>query len=426
MIDCGPDLRLQPVVGSEWQLLLGPGGPVSAIRLDEGRSRLRFGLALLGGKNIVDVTNTPSTWVLALDSAARSMRENPDRWLSAVTRGIDRWCRNRGWWTEPLDKPEMMVASAGWPLLRPAVASGRWISSVPRWSGGLLSGPSVASAVEREVGHYRSDRRVVRLTAEKLRGPIGWWPLAVLLSVDCLDAGRTGDMLASSSNQWSCSQHDFHLLKRFLGETHPTTAASVLHSVETAGGPSRLIRALDLWHRTGWSGAHLPRNIDVIERDAQQVLSARVNRCRTEPFEQRRRTGPAALTAPPTPPVPHTATFEYPTLWLNANRQRSGEVELRLPEDPAQLQEWGIKLSNCLADFRAAIITRQALVLGVFIDGQIRGAVQVNPAHREVVQLWGARNRRLPAEVELHVVGLLRSLKLIQRRPEWLRSSSVS
>ncbi len=420
MIDCGPDLRLQPVIGSEWQLLLGPVGPVSAIRLDEDRSRLRFGLALLGGKNIVDVTSEPSTWVQAVDAAARSIRENPDRWLSSITRGIDKWCRNRGWWTEPVDKPEMMVASAGWPLLRPAIANGHWISTVPRWAGGLLSGPSVPAAVQREVGRYRSDRRVVRLTAEALKGPIGWWPLAVLLSVECLDAGRTGDMLATTTNQWSCSQHDFHLLKRVLGATQPTTAASVLASADQAGGPAQLIRALDAWHRTGWSVAHLPRNIHEIEQNAQQVLTARAEGCRPEPLEQRRVARRAAFRAPATPTVPHSATFEYPSTWLNANGQRSGDVELRLPVDPAQLQEWGARLSNCLADFRAAIIIRQALVMGIFINGQLRGAVQVNPATREIVQLSGSRNRQLPPAVELQVLGLLRSLKLIERRPEWL------
>ncbi len=403
-------------------MLLGPVGPVSAIRLDERRSRLRFGLALLGGKNIVDVTNEPTTWVQALDSAARSIRENPDRWLSAVSRGIDRWCRNRGWWTEPVDKPAMTVASAGWPLLRPAVASGHWISSVPRWAAGFLSGPTVPGAIEREVGHYRSDRRVVRLTAQRLTGPVGWWPLAVLLSVDCLDAGRTGDMLSNTSNQWSCSQHDFHLLERMLGSTRPTTAAGLLDSVDQAGGPARLIRALDSWHRTGWSVVHLPRNIDEIERNAQQVLTAQANgRCALPP-EQQRGARRAAFYAPPTPPVPPTAEFEYPPSWLNANGQRSGEVELRLPNDQDQLKQWGAMLRNCLADFAAAIVTRRALVLGVFIDGQIRGAVQVNPARREIVQLSASQNRQLPTRVELCVVGLLRSLKLIERSPEWLRS----
>ncbi|MBT8241145.1 MAG: hypothetical protein KJN63_07945 [Acidimicrobiia bacterium] len=422
MIDCGPDLRLQPVVGSAWQLLLGPVGPVSAIRLDEDRSRLRFGLALLGGKNIVEVTNEPSTWVKALDYAARSIRENPDRWLSAVSRGIDRWCRDRGWWTKPLDKPAMTVASAGWPLLRPAVTGGQWISSVPRWACGLLSGPNLPSALEREVGHFRSDRRVVRLTAETLKGPVGWWPLAVLLSVDCLDAGRPGDMLSNTSNQWSCSQHDFHLLERVLGSTQPTTAAGLLGSVDQAGGPARLMRALDSWHRTGWSVAHLPRNIDEIERRAQEVLTAQANgRCAEAP-EQRRGARRAAFHPPQTPPVPPTAVFDYPPSWLNADGQRSGEVELRLPVDHAQLKEWGAILRNCLANFRAAIIIRRALVLGIFIDGRIRGAVQVNPARREIVQLSASQNRQLPTPVERQVVELLRSLKLIERRPEWLRS----
>jgi len=456
VLELGSDLELRGHPGGRWLVVDSPGGTVGALAFEATRARFRLGLSLLGGDRVIDVSIDPAVWIGHLQQRAADMDQHPQRWRDAICTALDRHGVAEGWWAEPLRSDPLAVATAtAWPLLRPSVAAGHLPASVPRWAAELLSGPDVATAVRRELAG-RQHRRLVRAVGARLRGPVSWWPLALVLALPAIDADRAANLLEADGNSYLASQDDFGLLGDLLGGAPPGHAVRLATST---GDPDRLCRALRDWARARRELRTVPRSIEALEDLLGAALIAPVapalrherdgSRAPTggdagtgggdpgtgdgdpgnaggvgplegpgegaQPARAQRRAAPrqahhrarAAPTAAPVAGGARTERFVYDEPWHQLHRRARGDLELVLPATPAELDGWSRTLHNCLDTFGAAVASGRSLIVGIRVDGLLRGAAEITPATGRIVQLLGARNRPLAARLEADACELL-------------------
>ena len=99
-------------------------------------------------------------------------------------------------------------------------------------------------------------------------------------------------------------------------------------------------------------------------------------------------------------------SFDHPPQARRLHQQRAGSVSLVLPDGPAQLAAWGDQLHNCLADYVDAVAAQRSIVLGVRVDDELVGALELDRALR-INQMLGPRNQPLPRRLEAAVIELL-------------------
>ncbi len=440
VIDFGGGLQVV-AARNGWHLLAAPAGAVlAAVRVDETNARCHLGLAFLGGSRIVDVSIDPCAWVRRLRFAAIGVHEHPERWAAAAGVGLDRLGVECGWWRERLSRePERASAMAAWPLCRPSLVGDAPVRTIPRWAAGLFAGPSLKDAVRREFGE-RADRRVVRHVGRQLQGPVGWWSLAVALALGQLDRGRTADLLENLGDEYRCSESEFALLSAVLSQTPTDRAFRLITSASDEGGPQRLLAGLDNWIRADQMFAPVPATVTALEEATAAVLRlqppdrpvparrARAPR-RRQPRRRLRQRLPANEVPPeprradvrapqPAPPAPEPlpARFEHPALWRQAGRAQTGDVELVLPVDPAELEAWGRALHNCLGGYAKAVRTHRRLVLGIRVKGVLTGAVSADPVKQTIIEISGGRNRPLEAPLVAVVNAMLHARGIIRFR----------
>jgi hypothetical protein len=448
----GGGLDVVPGRADGWLLVTTPQGrrPV-AIRVDETEHRCRLGLSLFGGDRIVDVSRDPAAFFNALRSAADLAGEPKERWASAASSGLDRLGRERGWWEERRAGPsEHTALAAAWPLLRQSDLEGDRPAVVPRWVAALCAGPDLRSAVRRELGD-RGSRRVTRLVGERLAGSPAWWPLALVLAMPRLDAGQVGDVLAGADDPFFCDDDQFALLHQALGPARPDLAVRLLQSASRDGSPQRLLDGLDGVARARELILHLPTTVSSLELCVAESLAAPpppgaapVRRPASSRARQRRGIGGRSATRAPVPAAPAAAApvraprapapqpparsaapslqswksagrFVHPPEWRRLDGATQGDVQLKLPQTPADLNLWGFELHNCLGSYRKPVDEGRSLVLGIFIRGRLGGAVEVDPAKRRIVQISATRSRSLPKAIREMVTAMLISRGAVAR-----------
>lgn len=408
----------------QWQLVVTPDGrrPVG-LQIDPVGRRCRLGLAVLGGARIVDVSRDPAAFFNALRNAADHVGEPRERWASAVGTGLDRLGRAHGWWDDrPPGQVEHIALVAAWPLLRRSDLLSDDHPSLPRWAAGLCAGPELRPAVARALGD-RASRRVTRLVGERLTGRPDWWPLALVLAMPRLDAGQAGDVLVGCDGDFRCSDDQFALMSRAVGSARPDLAIRLLQSVAREGSPQRLLDGLDGLARARELIPRLPTTISSLELCVAETLAtappSQVPVSRRpdppRPRQRRARVEPARPAAPPparqaAPSLENwksTGRFDHPPAWKELDRVEQGEVQLRLPGAVADLNRWGFELGNCLGSYRAPVDEGRSLVLGIFVRGNLSGAVEVDPAKRRIVQISSIKSRPLPRATRETVTAML-------------------
>jgi hypothetical protein len=248
-----------------------------------------------------------------------------------------------------------------------------------------------------------------------MTGPVAWWPVALALALRRFDQGWTARILEQSDDQYCCDDQEFGLLAATLGRGRPDPVLRLVASVDGAGGPRRLIRGLENLNRIR-PVQPLPRDIETLEQIVAATLPepppdrlppTRPAR-RATPGRRRRRTiqnQPALNQNPPAvnrEQPPREDLFTHPQQWRHLHRARAGDIDLILPEGPAQLRRWGGALRNCLGAYDTAIADRSRLVLGIRHREVLRGAVAINPTTHRIVTIEAAAQRPLsPAIVEV-------------------------
>lgn len=432
----GGGLDVVPGSAGGWRLVTTPQGhrPV-AIRVDDAEQRCRLGLSLFAGDRIVDVSRDPAAFFNALRSAADLAGEPKERWASAAASGLDRLGRERGWWEERRAGPaEHTALAAAWPLLRQSDLESSRPAVVPRWAAALCAGPDLRSAVRRELGD-RGSRRVTRLVGERLAGSPAWWPLALVLAMPRLDAGQVGDVLAGADDGFFCNDDQFALLHQALGPARPDLAVRLLQSASRDGNPQRLLDGLDGVARARELILRLPTTVSSLELCVAELLAAppppgvaSVRR----PASSHVAAAPAAAAPARAPRAPEprlparsaapslqswksAGRFVHPPAWRRLDGVTKGDVELKLPNTPADLNLWGFELHNCLGSYRKPVDEGRSLVLGIFIRGRLGGAVEVDPAKRRIVQISATRSRSLPTTIREVVTAMLISCGAVAR-----------
>lgn len=453
--------------GPPWQFVTHQNQPVAALSVDQTEARVRLGLVFLDGDRVVDVSIQPGAWVGRLRHSASLSGANPDRWEADLRRELLAGGVSEGWWTPATGDPGeldlvALAARSAWPLLRLCTDD---VREIPRWAAGLLRGPDPVSAVRRQFGD-RSNRPLIRAMAEHLSGSINWWSLACVLAAHSMDADRAATVLVELGKaevDHLCSVDEFRLLERTIGAAPAPVAARLLRSVDERG-PSRLLRALDNWDRAEDrvgplrpTVAELERRLvqlgepslepavrapepDPVERlvamlDAEGIevstvadpdprsMPARQRRVGQRPIERQavehqpidlrmtERAGArpdwqAARMAPSVAPVERPITFDHPPGARAFHREREGRVDLLLPADPAHLVEWARLLRNCLHDYVDPVAAGESMILGIRVDEQLVGAIELNRGGH-LRQMLGRANRPLPDWVDQAVLAVL-------------------
>lgn len=116
-----------------------------------------------------------------------------------------------------------------------------------------------------------------------------------------------------------------------------------------------------------------------------------------------------ALDAPAAPGparAPQAGALPLPRFLASVDGAEVGGVKLALPRSVAELERWSRRLRNCLDTYGPAVATGASHLLGVFVDGELRGCVELAP-NREVRQALGPANRPLGPVKRQAVMGLL-------------------
>ncbi len=436
--------------GPPWQMIMHDEEPVAALSVDQTEARVRLGLVFLEGERVVDVSIQPGAWVGRLRTSASLRAANPDRWEADIRRELLAGGLAEGWWTPATGDPAdldlvALAARSAWPLLRLSTDD---VREVPRWATGVLRGPDPVSAVRRQFGD-RSNRPLIRAVAEHLSGSINWWSLACVLAAHSLDPDRAATVLRESGDEsaddHTCSVDEFRLLERTLGDVPAPTVVRLLRSAGD-GGPARLLAALDSWDRAQDRVGPIRPTVAELERRLQQLgepaLPAPTPR--VDPSEQLTTLLEAegiateAVTAggrgadealrPPTQPIGERrpmvrewrharmapivgeqrrpVTFEHPPIARACHREREGRVDLLLPVDPDHLTEWARLLRNCLYDYVDPVTAGTSVILGIRVDEQLVGAVELTRSGA-IRQMVGRANRPLVEWIEQAVLTIL-------------------
>ncbi len=394
---------------SPWQSMVNPHGncPVT-IQVDEAGRRCRLGLSFFEAAKVVEVSRDPAAWFAALRTAAHQAGEHPDRWAAAAATGLDRFSVGQGWWdARRTGEPEHIALAAAWPLLRSSEFEPDDPTSLPRWAARWCEGPDVRNAATRVLGG-RTSRRVTRLIGQKLTGRPEWWPLALVLATPRLDTGQVGDVLSGLDNEYRCDDAQFALLAGTLGPARPDHAVQLLQSAARDGSPQRLLDGLDGLSRADHVIPRLPTTISALEEVVADALLPQPPPNRPQPH-------PALRRRPATVVDPRPDLFDHPASWAQYDGARVGDIELVLPNSPAELELWGSELRNCLGSYTALVDSGRRLVLGIQIRGRLAGAVEVDPARRSIIQLEAANNRPMPRTTRQAVTAMLLARGAIAR-----------
>ena len=425
-VSFGGGLEVGPDRPGRWRPVSTPQGirPV-AIMLEEAEDRCRLGLALFEGTRVVDVSRDPAAFFNALRNAADQIGEPRERWASAAGSGLDRLGKERSWWKERRAGPDEQIALlAAWPLLRQSELGPAGPTVLPRWAAGLCAGPDLHRAVRRELDR-RSSRRVIRLIGERLTGRPAWWPLALVLAMPRLDAGQVGEVLAGFDDDFLCTDDQYALLARVLGNARPDLAIRLLRSASTEASPQRLLQGLDGLARARHVIPRLPITVPSLELCVAETLAppplGELRLSRRPANRTARESEPAVAAhpqavgqqpqtrrvAPTLETWKSTGSFVHPPAWIRLDGLTQGHVQLRLPESPADLNRWGFELNNCLGSYQSSIDEGRSLVLGIFVRGHLDGAVEVDPAKRRIVQISSVKSRPLPKATRQTVTAML-------------------
>jgi hypothetical protein len=235
-----------------------------------------------------------------------------------------------------------------------------------------------------------------------------------MLALQQFDQGWTARLLDQVDGNYCCDDFEFALLAPTLVRARPEQVLRLVSSVQDAGGPRRLFDALENLNRIGPIG-RLPTDIETLERVVAATLPeqplprpvTRTRRAATRNPSVRRRRAVQNQPIANQPEPPQEVLFNHPQHWRRLHMARSGEIDLLLPEGPAQLRRWGDALQNCLARYETAITRQRILILAIRHREVIRGAVSIDPATQKIASIEAAANRRLPCEVVETVTRIL-------------------
>jgi hypothetical protein len=227
-----------------------------------------------------------------------------------------------------------------------------------------------------------------------------------MLALRQFDQGWTARILDQIGDDYCCDDLDFALLAATLGRSRPEHVLRLVASVQDAGGPRRLLTGLENLNRIGPT-RRLPAEIDALEQVVAATLPeqpparplAPTRRAAGRNSNSRRRRTIQNQPTDNQPPAPREELFDHPEHWRRLHRARSGEIDLLLPEGPAQLRRWGGALQNCLGGFDIAIADQRMLILAIRHREVIRGAVSIDPVTHRILTIEAAVNRLLPPAV---------------------------
>lgn len=391
----------------DWQLITNGDRPVVAVAVDKNEARVRLGLAFFEGGRVVDVSIQPAAWVGRLRHSASLAGADPDLWERDVQAELLAGGRSEGWWTPATGDPAHLdlvglAARSAWPLLRLCTDN---VREVPRWSTGLLRGPDPVSAVRRQFG-TRANRPLVRAIAQHLCGSINWWALACVLAAHSLDADRAVRLLGEpirhdgEATDHLCTIDEFRLLERTLGSASPSTVLRFLRS-EPNGNIRRLLTALDRWERAGERIGALPPTVEEAERQLLHLGEPRPTMQRAVGNWRTPLSAPKVIDLTERP-----AEFAHPRRARAFHRERQGRIDLLLPVDPDHLVEWSRLLRNCLNDYVDTVSTGESTILGIRLDEQLVGAVELD-GRGSVRQMVGRANRPLDEWINHAVLAII-------------------
>lgn len=85
------------------------------------------------------------------------------------------------------------------------------------------------------------------------------------------------------------------------------------------------------------------------------------------------------------------------------------EYSLVSAKNVAELRSWGNEMSNCIGSYRAAALTHDSYLFGVYNNDALLANMEINPAG-EIVQLVGKYNLELPKPIESVIANRVREL----------------
>ena len=90
-------------------------------------------------------------------------------------------------------------------------------------------------------------------------------------------------------------------------------------------------------------------------------------------------------------------------------RQLDRSLRLVLPRSTWELEEWGRRLGNCLADYRSSAVAGRSIIIGVEASGRLRYCIELNN-RLSIRQFLGPRNHIPDPQDEAVVLAALASV----------------
>ena len=107
--------------------------------------------------------------------------------------------------------------------------------------------------------------------------------------------------------------------------------------------------------------------------------------------------------------------FQHSKLFTNIENINNlnipqSNLKLELPKDKFELINWGEKLNNCLASYNDKILDKSCIILGVFLNKEIKYALELNPETLDIVQFVSSNNSPVNKSLLYSTQALIKSI----------------
>ena len=120
------------------------------------------------------------------------------------------------------------------------------------------------------------------------------------------------------------------------------------------------------------------------------------------------------LTRPRITATVDATRWSIPSALLPIHHFRHRRLRFVVPTSQVELRQWGRRLRNCLGDYAPAMASGQSWLIGVEVDDQLFGCIEVRTTDRTVRQALGVANLPLGDEVLDPVLEALRLHRIIR------------